>query len=80
LIKVAACGVCRTDLHVVDGELPHPKPNVIPGHEVVGTVAAISRRVDSFTLGGKPISLREGTLTGATASSTGTLRRQKTTR
>jgi propanol-preferring alcohol dehydrogenase len=51
LIKVAACGVCRTDLHVVDGELPDAKPNVIPGHEVVGTVAAIGRRVDNFTLG-----------------------------
>ncbi|MFZ0729745.1 MAG: alcohol dehydrogenase catalytic domain-containing protein, partial [Methylovirgula sp.] len=35
-VKVAACGVCRTDLHVVDGELPNPKLPIIPGHEIVG--------------------------------------------
>src|SRR5438045_1022632 len=39
-IAVRACGVCRTDLHLVDGELPDPKLPVIPGHEIVGTVAA----------------------------------------
>ena len=38
LIKVHACGVCRTDLHVVDGELPDPKLPIIPGHEIVGSV------------------------------------------
>jgi propanol-preferring alcohol dehydrogenase len=38
LVRVRACGVCRTDLHVVDGELPHPKPEVVPGHEIVGEV------------------------------------------
>src|SRR5215470_16458220 len=38
LIEVRACGVCRTDLHLVDGELPNPKRPVIPGHEIVGTV------------------------------------------
>lgn len=36
LLRVAACGVCRTDLHVVDGELPHPKLPLVPGHEIVG--------------------------------------------
>src|SRR4249920_958756 len=36
LIRVSTCAVCRTDLHVVDGELPHPKLPLIPGHEVVG--------------------------------------------
>jgi propanol-preferring alcohol dehydrogenase len=41
LIKVRACAVCRTDLHVVDGELPHPKLPLIPGHEVIGTVVAV---------------------------------------
>jgi len=41
LIEVAACGVCRTDLHVVDGDLQHPKSHVIPGHEVVGRVIAV---------------------------------------
>ncbi len=40
LVKVSACGICRTDLHVVEGELPARKPRVIPGHQVVGTVAA----------------------------------------
>ena len=41
LVEVAACGVCRTDLHVVDGELPDPKLPVVPGHEIVGRVAAM---------------------------------------
>ena len=36
LLRVSACGVCRTDLHVVDGELPHPKLPLVPGHQVVG--------------------------------------------
>ena len=38
LVEVAACGVCRTDLHVVDGELPEPKLPLVPGHQVVGRV------------------------------------------
>lgn len=41
LVRVTACGVCRTDLHLVDGELEHPKLPLVPGHQVVGTVAAI---------------------------------------
>ncbi|WP_026379295.1 zinc-dependent alcohol dehydrogenase family protein [Afifella pfennigii] len=45
LVKVAACGVCRTDLHVVDGELPEPKLPLIPGHEIVGHVAALGEGV-----------------------------------
>jgi alcohol dehydrogenase, propanol-preferring len=51
LIEIAACGVCRTDLHVVDGELPHPKLPIVPGHEIVGRVAAIGRGVTGFRLG-----------------------------
>lgn len=51
LIRVRACGVCRTDLHVVDGELPHPKLPLVPGHEVVGTVAARGEQVDRFAVG-----------------------------
>lgn len=51
LVKVAACGVCRTDLHVVDGELPHPKHPIVPGHEIVGRVAAIGAGVRGFALG-----------------------------
>src|SRR5256712_7559729 len=37
-VRVEACGVCRTDLHVVDGELPEPKLPLVPGHQIVGTV------------------------------------------
>ena len=51
LVKVNACGVCRTDLHVVDGELTEPRLPIIPGHEVVGTVAATGDRVDEFAPG-----------------------------
>ena len=48
LIEIEACGVCRTDLHVVDGELPHPKLPIVPGHEIVGRVAAIGAGVTGF--------------------------------
>ena len=41
LVKVIACGVCRTDLHILDGELPNPKLPLIPGHEMIGVVAAL---------------------------------------
>ena len=51
LIRVLACGVCRTDLHVVDGELDHPKPVVIPGHEIVGLVERLGVHVDRFRPG-----------------------------
>jgi alcohol dehydrogenase, propanol-preferring len=51
LIDVHACGVCRTDLHVVDGDLEHPKKPVIPGHEIVGTVAALGSGVTGFAPG-----------------------------
>ena len=51
VVKVAACGVCRTDLHVVDGELTEPKLPLIPGHEVIGTVAVVGEGVTSLTLG-----------------------------
>jgi len=51
LIEVGACGVCRTDLHVVDGELPQPKLPLIPGHEVVGRVAGKGQAVERFALG-----------------------------
>jgi propanol-preferring alcohol dehydrogenase len=51
LIEVRACAVCRTDLHVVDGELPHPKLPLVPGHEIVGRVAARGPGVDRFAVG-----------------------------
>lgn len=51
LIDVHACGVCRTDLHVVDGDLRDPKRPVIPGHEIVGTVAALGAGAEGFAIG-----------------------------
>lgn len=51
LIEVSACGVCRTDLHVVDGELPQPRLPLIPGHEVVGRVSALGPGVSGLKLG-----------------------------
>ena len=51
LIKVAACGVCRTDLHIFDGELSHPKLPLVLGHEIVGHVAALGPGVVEFALG-----------------------------
>jgi alcohol dehydrogenase, propanol-preferring len=51
LVAVSACGVCRTDLHVIDGELPHPKLPIVPGHEIVGRVAALGDGVAGFEIG-----------------------------
>jgi alcohol dehydrogenase, propanol-preferring len=51
LLRVQACAVCRTDLHVVDGELPDPKLPLIPGHEIVGTIVEKGAAVDRFALG-----------------------------
>jgi alcohol dehydrogenase, propanol-preferring len=48
-IRIEACGVCRTDLHVVDGELPDPKLPIVPGHEIVGRVEAAGEGVDFKT-------------------------------
>ncbi len=50
-MRVAACGICRTDLHIIDGDLPHPKTHVIPGHEVIGTVAAVGAAVEAVKIG-----------------------------
>ncbi|HZC83312.1 MAG TPA: zinc-dependent alcohol dehydrogenase family protein [Rubrobacter sp.] len=51
LLRVHCCAVCRTDLHVVDGELPHPRLPLIPGHQIVGIVQKMSERADGFTVG-----------------------------
>jgi len=51
LIRVRACAVCRTDLHVVDGELTQPKLPLIPGHEIVGTVEKLGEGVEGFKIG-----------------------------
>ena len=50
-VEVAACGVCRTDLHVVDGELPHPQVPIIPGHEIVGRIDAVGPGVEGLVIG-----------------------------
>ena len=51
LIRVHACGVCRTDLHIVDGELPDPKLPLIPGHQIVGSVEETGKDVKDFHVG-----------------------------
>src|SRR5712671_2372159 len=51
LIRVRACAVCRTDLHVVDGELPDPNLPLVPGHEIIGSVVEKGESVDRFSIG-----------------------------
>ena len=51
LIRVRVCGICRTDLHIVDGELTEPKLPLVPGHQIVGTIAALGENVQQFQLG-----------------------------
>jgi alcohol dehydrogenase, propanol-preferring len=53
LVRVAACGVCRTDLHVVDGELPEAKRPVVPGHQIVGVVEATGAGARRFATGAR---------------------------
>ena len=63
-IRVEACGVCRTDLHVVDGELPNPKLPIVPGHEIVG-------RVDALGAGGRASSSARASASPGSATPTG---------
>lgn len=51
LVRVNACAICRTDLHVVDGELPDPKLPLVPGHQIVGRISAVGDQVVDFKLG-----------------------------
>jgi propanol-preferring alcohol dehydrogenase len=53
LIKIHACGVCRTDLHIVDGELTGPKLPLIIGHEIVGSISKLGKNVNEFSVGDK---------------------------
>lgn len=53
LLKVLACGVCRTDLHIVDGDLPPRHPGIVPGHEVVGRVVATGPQTSRFRVGNR---------------------------
>jgi propanol-preferring alcohol dehydrogenase len=50
-VRVHACGICRTDLHIVDGDLSEPKIPIVPGHQIVGSVDALGSGVDRFALG-----------------------------
>src|SRR5690349_56917 len=58
-IKVLACAVCRTDLHILDGQLAHPKVPLAPGHEIVGRIEALGPGVSGIKAG-----LREGDRVG----------------
>ncbi len=51
LVKVSACAVCRTDLHILDGELPTPKLPLVLGHEIVGRISELGKGVTSFKIG-----------------------------
>ena len=51
LVSVRACGVCRTDLHIVDGELPHTRTPIVPGHEIVGVVERLGDGVSDLAVG-----------------------------
>ncbi len=51
LVRVERCGVCRTDLHVVEGDLPSVRPSVIPGHEIVGRIVGVGGEVGSLSVG-----------------------------
>jgi propanol-preferring alcohol dehydrogenase len=53
LIRIQACGVCRTDLHVLDAELPNPKLPLVPGHEIVGTVVEAGSGANWFNIGAR---------------------------
>ena len=59
-VAVGACGVCRTDLHVVDGDLPDPKLPIIPGHEIVGRIDMIGPGVEASAFSGLRIGERVG--------------------
>ena len=50
-LRVAACGVCRTDLHIADGDLPELRSPVVPGHEIVGVVEEVGAEVERFQIG-----------------------------
>src|SRR5262245_58624289 len=51
LVEVEVCGVCRTDLHVAEGDLEPRRPTIVPGHEIVGRVAELGPGVGGFTVG-----------------------------
>ena len=62
VVQVRACGVCRTDLHVIDGELPNPKLPLVPGHQIVGEVVEAGADGGRFAPGDRVVFLDEGTI------------------
>ncbi|MGC1524086.1 MAG: alcohol dehydrogenase catalytic domain-containing protein, partial [Steroidobacteraceae bacterium] len=50
-VRIEACAVCRTDLHVIDGELPHIRHPIVPGHEIVGIVEALGPAAGAWEIG-----------------------------
>src|SRR5438128_11771014 len=68
LVRVRACGVCRTDLHIVDGELPDPKIPIVPGHEIIGVVERVG--ADVVDLAPERASESRGSATRAASAST----------
>src|SRR3954465_5441784 len=64
LLRVRACGVCRTDLHILDGELDRPKLPLVPGHQAVGEVVALGRGASRFREGGRAGSAWRGRVGG----------------
>src|SRR5258708_40379760 len=65
LIRVLRCGVCRTDLHLAEGDLLPRRPDVVPGHEVVGEVVRAGRCATRFTAGGRGRGARPAGAEGA---------------
>ena len=53
LVRVTACGVCRTDLHIIEGDLPPRKSPLVPGHQVVGSVEKLGHEVEGFEIGAR---------------------------
>src|SRR5215469_5826165 len=52
-LKISACGICRTDLHVVEGELPPKRPHIIPGHQIVGVVERLGPGASKHRIGAR---------------------------
>ena len=71
LLEVAACGVCRTDLHIVDGELDRPKLPLVPGHQIVARVVEGGERFEPGDARGRAVARLDLTASAATAGRAG---------